>query len=58
MMKPARPGQLFRAVPIAIPEVEFNVSFGNMDFDDFAGDLDHTGVLRHARWFPQHDPSA
>ncbi|GLY97283.1 hypothetical protein [Actinoplanes sp. NBRC 103695] len=39
-------GRTFRAVPEAIPDVETNLSIGNMDWEDFANSADDDGVFR------------
>jgi hypothetical protein len=40
------PGRNFRAVPAQIQGIENNLSIANMDFDDFAGAVDGSGVFR------------
>jgi hypothetical protein len=39
-------GRSFRAVPHTIQEIENNLSIANMDWDDFADDVDEDGVRR------------
>jgi uncharacterized protein DUF6924/lectin domain-containing protein len=41
-------GRTFRAVPEALPEIENNLSIGNMDWEDFADSAGDDGVVRSA----------
>lgn len=43
------PGRTFRAVPSAIQSVENNLSIANMDFREFADNVDPDGVFRMFR---------
>jgi hypothetical protein len=40
------PGRTFRVIPSALGSVENNLSIGNMDFSDFADNVDPDGVFR------------
>ncbi len=40
------PGRTFRVVAAALWEVENNLSIANMDFDDFANDVEGEGIYR------------
>jgi hypothetical protein len=40
------PGRTFRAVPSAIQSIENNLSIANMDFWEFADNVDAAGVFR------------
>ena len=40
------PGRTFRAVPSAIQSIENNLSIANMDFWEFADNVDADGVFR------------
>ena len=40
------PGRTFRAVPSAIQSIENNLSIANMDFREFADNVDADGVFR------------
>ena len=43
------PGRTFRAVPSAIQSIENNLSVANLDFRDFADNVDADGVFRDFR---------
>ena len=40
------PGRTFRVIPRAMWSVENNLSLSNLDYDDFAGNLDADGIFR------------
>jgi hypothetical protein len=40
------PGRTFRVVPAEMNAVQVNLWLSNMDFEDFAGSVDSTGVFR------------
>jgi hypothetical protein len=42
----AEPGRTFRAVPSEVPGIQSNLSIANMDFYEFADNVDHDGVFR------------
>jgi hypothetical protein len=42
----AEPGRAFRAIPSEVPGIENNLSIANMDFYEFADNVDHDGVFR------------
>ncbi|TDD50114.1 DUF6924 domain-containing protein [Saccharopolyspora elongata] len=39
-------GQTFRATPPAIQEIENNLSIANMDWEEFAGNVDENGIVQ------------
>jgi len=39
-------GREFRAVPSQVQSIENNLSIANMDFEEFAGSVDESGVFR------------
>lgn len=39
-------GQEFRAIPSAVQSIENNLSIANMDFEEFAEDVDEDGIFR------------
>src|SRR5436190_13043794 len=39
-------GDQFRAVPSAVQAIENNLSIANMDFEEFAGAVDSSGIFR------------
>ncbi|MFB7125410.1 MULTISPECIES: DUF6924 domain-containing protein [unclassified Kitasatospora] len=41
-----RPGRCIRVVAARLWSIENNLSISNMDFDDFAGNVDADGVFR------------
>jgi hypothetical protein len=40
------PGRTFRAIPSTVQSIENNLSIANMDFAEFADNVDETGVFR------------
>lgn len=42
----ARRGRSFRALPTGIQAIENNLSIANMDFDEFASEVDDDGIFR------------
>ena len=40
------PGQEFRAIPSAVQSIENNLSIANMDFEEFAENVDEDGIFR------------
>ena len=42
----AEPGRTFRAIPSEIQGIQNNLSIGNMDFSEFADNVDGDGVFR------------
>jgi Domain of unknown function (DUF6924) len=44
-LKCAQRGRSFRTIPSAVQSIENNVSFGNMDFSEFASAVDKDGVF-------------
>jgi hypothetical protein len=40
------PGRTFRVIPLALGEVENNLSIANMGFDEFAEATDESGIFR------------
>ncbi len=40
------PGRTFRVIPSEMWAVENNLSLANMDFSEFADEVDHDGILR------------
>jgi hypothetical protein len=43
------PGRSFRVIPTEVWSVENNLSIANMDFDEFADQVDQDGVFRGFR---------